>query len=239
VNVNDPNLPLLETVVEALGDFRERFVFVGGCTTGLMVTDTAAAPVRATRDVDVIVEVLTLADYYALERELENAGFEHDRSPGAPVCRWIVSHCLLDVMPTDERILGFGNRWFTEAIRTAVSIDLPSGEHAIQLVTPPLFLATKLEAFRTRGQGDFIASHDIEDIVTVVDGRPEIVGEVHASAPEVRAYIGNEIRGLLRSAEFVQSLPAHVPGDDASQARVPLIREQLRRLSQTRSLEME
>jgi hypothetical protein len=31
-------------------------------------------------------------------------------------------------------------------------------------------VATKLEAFLKRGGGDYIASHDLEDIVTVVDG---------------------------------------------------------------------
>lgn len=82
-------------------------MFVGGCATGLLVTDLAAAPVRATQDVDVIVEVLTLADYHALERELEGAGFTRDRSPEAPVCRWVVGNCLFDVMPTDERGAGW------------------------------------------------------------------------------------------------------------------------------------
>jgi hypothetical protein len=118
VNPVDPNLVLLESIAAALGPLRERFVFVGGCTTGMLVTDVAAAPVRATRDVDVIVEVLTLADYHALERELEKAGFSHDRSPEAPICRWIVGTSLLDVMPTDERVLGFANRWLDAVAET-------------------------------------------------------------------------------------------------------------------------
>lgn len=66
MNPADLNLPLLESVTRALGALRERFVFVGGCMTGVLVTDVAAAPVRATQDIDVIVEVLTLADYHAL-----------------------------------------------------------------------------------------------------------------------------------------------------------------------------
>lgn len=230
MNLADPNLPLLAAVVRALGALRDRFVFVGGCATGMLLTDVAAAPVRATQDVDVIVEVLTLADYHALERELERAGFARDRSPDAPVCRWVVANCLLDVMPTDERILGFGNRWFGEAIRSAELVRLPSGE-AIRLVTPPLFLATKLEAFRMRGRGDFRASHDLEDIVTVVDGRPELPSEVLASAPSVRTYLANEIGTLLQNVAFIQALPGHVPGDEASQARVPLIRDRLREIS--------
>jgi hypothetical protein len=107
VNLNDPNLPLLEAVVRAPGALHERFVFVGGCTTGLLVTDTPAARVRATRDVDAIVEVVTLADYHALERELEQGGFEHDRGSDAPVRRWTFAHCLLDVVPSGETRLGF------------------------------------------------------------------------------------------------------------------------------------
>jgi hypothetical protein len=62
MNPNDPNLPMLELVVRELGELLGRFVFVGGCATGLLVTDVAAAPVRATQDVDVIAEVLTLTD---------------------------------------------------------------------------------------------------------------------------------------------------------------------------------
>lgn len=213
-------------MVLALGELHKRFVFVGGCATGLLVTDVAAAPVRATHDVDVIAEVLTLADYYALERELERAGFNHDRSPEAPVCRWVVGNCLLDVMPTDERILGFGNRWFSEALRTAESVRLPNGR-TIRLVTPTLFLATKLEAFRVRGDQDYMTSHDLEDIVTVVDGRPELSSDIQASAPSLRAYIANEIGALLRSEAFIEALPGHLPGDEASQARVALIRERL------------
>jgi hypothetical protein len=68
MNPADPNLPLLESVAHALGPLCDRFVFVGGCATGLLVTDRAASPVRATQDVDVVVEVVSLAGYHTLER---------------------------------------------------------------------------------------------------------------------------------------------------------------------------
>jgi len=198
----------------------------------MLVTDSASAPVRATRDVDVIVEVLTPAESHALERELEKAGFSHDRSPEAPICRWIIGTSLLDVMPTDERVLGFANRWFTQAIHTAESVKLPSGR-MIRLVTPPLFLATKLEAFRGRGRGDFLTSHDLEDIIAVIDGRHELLEDVRASASQLREYIAHEIRVLQQNSEFNQALPGHLAGDETSQARVPLIKERLRQLSLT------
>ncbi len=230
MNLADPNLPLLESVARALGPLCNRFVFVGGCATGLLVTDPAASPVRATRDVDVVVEVATLGDYHALERQLEEAGFKHDRSPEAPVCRWVVAGCLLDVMPTNETVLGFGNRWYDTAVRTAQPIQLP-GESTIRLIAAPVFVTTKLDAFQGRGGGDFLASHDLEDVIVVVDGRPELVGEVRACEPGVRAHIAREIGSLLRNPAFVEILPGYLPGDEASQARLPTIRDRLEQLS--------
>lgn len=95
---------------------------------------------------------------------------------------------MLDVMPTDEDVLGFGNRWYSVAVRTAQSVQLPSGR-SIRLIAPPVFLATKLEAFHGRGGGDFLASHDLEDIAVVIDGRPELVNEVATCEIAPRIYL--------------------------------------------------
>ena len=54
-------------------------VFVG-CTTGLLITDPAASPVRATDDVDVIVEVASYAEYARFSKRLRNLGFSEDSS---------------------------------------------------------------------------------------------------------------------------------------------------------------
>lgn len=47
----DPNLPLLEDAVRKLAPFLEEVVFAGGVTSGLLITDVAAAPIRGTTDV--------------------------------------------------------------------------------------------------------------------------------------------------------------------------------------------
>jgi hypothetical protein len=109
-------------------------------------------------------------------------------------------------------------------------VRLPNGQ-SIRLIAPPVFLATKLEAFRGRGGGDFLASHDLEDIAVVIDGRPQLVDEVRASGPELSAYLAEEFRLLLRNDAFLEALPGHLPGDDASQARLPMIRERLAMLA--------
>ena len=86
-----------------------------------------------------------------------------------------------------------------------------------------MFVATKLEAFKGRGNGDFLVSHDLEDIVTVVDGRPALIDELRDAPKELRTYLAKEISSLLNTPQFIDALPGHLPGDSASQSRVPLV----------------
>lgn len=158
---------------------------------------------------------------------MASRGFAHDLIEGAPLCRWKLGDLLLDVMPTDSALLGFSNRWYPEAIRMSQRVRLPNGIE-ISVMAPPSFLATKLEAFYGRGNGDFAASHDIEDLVCVVDGREEIVKEVHASDEPLSAYLRVELGRLLADGKFTSDLPGHLPSDTASQARLPIL---LRRLT--------
>ena len=107
---------------------------------------------------------------------------------------------------------------------------LPSGRK-IRLISPPAFIGTKLEAFHGRGAGDFLASHDLEDIITVVDGRPELSKEVREASFQLREYLVAQIRALLQNHNFLEALPAHLPGDAASQARLPELLSRLRALT--------
>jgi len=79
----------------------------------------------------------------------------------------------------------------------------------LRVVTAPYFIGTKLEAFRGRGKGDFYASSDLEDIITVLDGRPSLVEEIRISSLTLRNYISKEIGNFLDSREFVNALPGH------------------------------
>jgi len=177
VRSQNPNLIILSLAVNQLGKLADEMVFLGGCATGLLITDPAAPPIRVTKDADAIVQVISLSDYHRLSEKLRTHGFREDTSAEAPICRWVTEDVILDVIPTDEQILGFGNRWYTPAIDHAVNIQLPSGR-SIRMVSAPYFLITKLEAFDGRGGGDYLTSHDIEDIISLLDGRPSILDEV-------------------------------------------------------------
>ncbi len=206
MRTNDPNLPYLRKVAEALGDLREQMVFIGGAVAGLLVTDPLADSVRATRDVDAVVSA-NRALFHRIEASVATRGFARDVSSDV-ICRWVhkASGVLFDLMPVQPDVLGFSNRWYPYAVETAVPVDLGNGV-TIRLVSAVAFVATKLEAFAGRGGGDFLSSHDLEDVLNIVDGREELASEMAAAPADVRQAVAAAFGPLLASPDFANVLP--------------------------------
>ena len=97
-----------------------------------------------------------------------------------------------------------------------------------RVVTAPFFVATKLEAFR--GRGDYTNSHDLEDLLTVIDCREAIVSEI-AGAMEVRHYIAEQFRTLLATRAFVDALPGYLLPDASSQGRLPILLSRIKEIA--------
>lgn len=222
----DPNLASLHAIAEGLGDLRERVVFVGGATAGLLVTDPLADSVRATVDVDAIVEA-RLAPFHAIEEQVAALGFVRDVASGV-ICRWIHKDTGLafDLMPVDPSVLGFSNRWYAYAVATAQTVNL-AGDVRIRMVTAVAFVATKLEAFADRGKRDIFASHDLEDILNIVDGREELAHELTGAPAELREAIGAEFARLLAHPDFANALPGLV----ADSNRAGIVMQRLQRMA--------
>ena len=68
--MRDPNRQLLEAAARVLRPILDDLVFLGGCTTGLFLTDPAVAGLRPTKDVDTITEVASYAEYATLSERL-------------------------------------------------------------------------------------------------------------------------------------------------------------------------
>jgi len=226
---SDINLEMIKIVAERVGDLREEIVFLGGASTCLLVTDPAAPEIRPTLDVDIIVEVASRLEYHKLEDTLRQLGFRQSNEPDDPICRWMVEDVKVDVMPTDEDILGFSNKWYSQAIENSNEVEIKQNL-IIRMVTAPYFLATKIEAFYGRGKKDFLASHDMEDIITIIDGREEVIKEIHASPSDLRAYLSVQFQDFLTNELFIESLSGHLLPDKASQARWPILLERIRKI---------
>lgn len=216
------NIDLLEHAGTALGELVQDVVFVGGATIGLWISDPAAPPTRPTDDVDVVVEVATRSEFYDFEASLRAIGFREDVQSGV-ICRWRHSNGLvLDVMPSRVEILGFASEWQAAALPHAIWVELPSGAK-IRAAPPVYLLAMKLEAFKGRGNGDFLGSRDFGDIVALIDGRPELPREVAEAASDIRTYIAAEAQRLLSEPRVMDGFAGSVRSDTASQERVRLV----------------
>ncbi|MCK8600099.1 hypothetical protein [Desulfoferrobacter suflitae] len=223
------NIERVIIVARRLGALRDEVAFVGGATTSFLITDPAYPQIRPTLDVDVIVEIGSRMDYYKLEDRLRSLGFTESIGEDDPVCRWMIEGVRIDVMPTEASILGFSNRWYADALKYSEKRHI-ADDLDIRLVTAPYFLATKMEAFLGRGKGDYFTSHDMEDIVTLIDGRREIITEIGHCDPELKVYLAEKFMDLLNDAAFHDALPGYLYGDAASQARRPIILERMQQV---------
>lgn len=210
----------------ALGPLRERLVFVGGCATGLLLTNPAATGVRPTEDVDAIIEVATLASYHALHPLLAERGFRQTMEENTPPFRWFWNRLQLDLVPVDEHVLGFANRWYRPGFAAAVVTELAPGL-VLRHLNAPYFLATKFEAYNDRGGHDVYLSHDLEDIVTVIDGRAELADELQRAERPLRAHVTEQAQALLAHPELLNALPGIV----AQPIRASVVLERLQRIA--------
>jgi len=215
------NVELLYAVCNEIRPILNRLVLVGGCATELLVTDKAAPLPRPTQDVDMVVEVVNLADYYHLENQLRSLEFTQAADDHGVICRWTKGFMKLDLMPTDRAILGFSNSWYPKVVSHALQTDLR--DISLKHISAALFIATKLEAFTHRGNNDFRMSHDIEDLVAVVDGRESIVEDIATAPQTVKAFLCDEFKRYLSIEDFEDALPCHLPPDPASQFRLDIL----------------
>lgn len=237
IDAADPRWWPMLTVALRLGALADEVMFVGGAVVGLLVTDPAAPPMRPTDDVDLVVPIATIFQYHQIAEKLRSLGFFED-AESRITCRWKVTDVsdpstaiTVDVMPSTDGVLGLRNKWFDVALRDPIVVPFTDGR-TLRIISAPHFCATKLEAFSDRGGGDYEASKDIEDVISVVDGRPSLLDEATACTGEVRAYLGSTIATLLTTPAFCNALPGLLPGDEAGQARAPLVFERLAALGQ-------
>lgn len=222
----NPNLELLLGMARAMGPLCEQVVFVGGCATGLLVDDAGLMDVRPTEDVDAIVEVASLGAYHRLAEQLMQRGFTQTMEDNTPPFRWFWHRMQLDLVPLDEKVLGFANPWYRVGFEEALSVELTAGL-VVRHLSAPHFLATKFEAFRDRGGNDVYLSHDLEDIMTVMEGRAAVAREVAAASAPVRQHVAHSAAALLQMPAFHNALPGLLSDPD----REPTVKARLAQIA--------
>ena len=195
-------LEMLTIVSHALGDeLLQEVAFLGGCTTGLLITDEVSRDaVRYTEDVDLITHVIGYPQWLVFQSQLSERGFVVDPR-GDTICRMRLGGLKVDFMPDDASILGFSNRWYADAFDQAQDFTLGDGT-TIRLVSACHFIATKLEAYLGRGNNDPLSSHDIEDMVNVIDGREELLNDIAIADVALQNYLSQQLALLMQHPGF-------------------------------------
>lgn len=86
------------------------YAFTGGSVVNLLLDNPHETPARPTKDVDVIVELVAGERYSNVEAVLREAGFSHDDSENAPICRWRLGKLVVDIMPTAGELIGLNTK---------------------------------------------------------------------------------------------------------------------------------
>lgn len=225
VALHPPHERMVTRVAKALGpELAARMAFVGGCATALLVTDELIkTTVRLTDDVDVIVHVMGYGEWHELEIRLAERGFRSSPEEGV-ICQKFLrddspGELIVDFMPDDARILGFSNRWYTQALESATELELADG-FRVRVVSAPYFLATKLEAFKGRGNNDPMGSRDVEDILNLVEGRWALIEEVQKSPRDLRVGIAADMAALTQVRDFDYAVGSVCNGNRGREAQI-------------------
>jgi hypothetical protein len=214
------NIIMLQIVANGLGDLLDEMVFVGGAVAELYADDPASSDIRPTQDVDCTIELNSYWEHTELENELRTKGFANDTSPGAPICRWIYQGIKVDVMPTDDEVLGFNNQWYPGGVGNKIPKTLADGTE-IFVFSPEYYLAAKLEAHNGRGGKDLRQSHDFEDIIYILDNCTSILDDIRNADENVKNYLKDECEFLFANDGLSEGIRCALgPGSDFNRVEI-------------------
>lgn len=222
-----PPIELLNHAAEQLGDLCQEAVFLGGAVVGLLMTEKGGLPPRATKDVDVAIEIgASILDLHALDRRLLDLGFRNDME--GPTCRYLHGITIIDVIPVNSEATFGVNRWYPLAMATAWLHTLDNGI-SIKVIDPVCFLGTKMTAFRSPSReyhDDIFLSRDFSDMVRVIGGRATIVSKTANADAELSIFLKEQFGAVLESDYLEEALR-----DLVEAGREDLVHERIRGLA--------
>jgi len=200
------NIAVVAEIAEALKDIKQDMVFVGGAIISLYTDDPAADEIRPTQDVDMTINILNLGHWEEVQKKLSELGFQPDPF-GHAICSYKYNDIPVDIMATEDGPLGPSNRWYKVGFKNLWNVKVKDQE--IKILSAPCYLATKFEAFKNRGN-DYRTSHDIEDIIYVLDNRIDIVSEITEGEPSILLFIREQLQIIINKGILKEVLVSHI-----------------------------
>ena len=202
------NRAAIHKIAKALGPLNEQVVYVGGAVVSLYVNDPAAEDARPTKDVDISVAIASLGELESLREALTRKGFIQSPEDNV-VCRFRYEGTKVDVMSTQAIGWAPANQWFAPGFAQRETIDNKS--LPIYILPLPYFLASKFSAFEDRGAKDPRTSHDLEDIVYVLDNRIDITEQLIQAPKDVKSYLQTAFTAILEDTVKQEAILGYLP----------------------------
>jgi len=216
------NIAVVAEIAEALQEIKQNMVFVGGAVVSLYTDDPAADELRPTEDVDITLNIMNFAQWAKVQERLGQLGFYPDPF-GRAICSYKYKDIPVDIMSSEDGLMGPANRWYKvgfENLWTAKAKD-----QEIKILSAPCYLATKFEAFNDRGK-DYRTSHDMEDIIYVLDNRINIVLEIEMDDSRVVFFIKEQLKAIVQRGMLQEVLMAHIH-PLMLEERMPIVEEKI------------
>ena len=209
-------------IVEALGELCSNVVFVGGSVSQFYADDSAVSEPRPTEDVDCIVDLSTYSSYmrFCME-ELARRRIVSDSRPGSPMCRFVVgdNDNMVDIMPIEDTGIGESNRWYKPGFAVRKAYEITTGK-VIYLLPVLYYIATKLEALRSRGGNDYRGSKDFEDIVYVLASCSNVKEScVLCVDRNLMRYLADEFTLMLQRKNIDEEIECSIYSGDEDRGR--------------------
>ena len=220
------NIAVVAEVAQALKELKSRMVFIGGAVVSLYADDPAADEIRPTGDIDMTINLMNFSNWAKMQERLAELGFYPDPF-GHAICSYKYKDIPVDIMPAEDGPLGPSNKWYKIGFENLWKVN--AKEEEIHILSAPAYLATKFEAFNSRG-GDYRTSHDFEDIIYVLDNRMTIVNEIEISHMEIKEFLQSEFNKILQSKFLIEILSSHIH-PIMLEERYPIVLEKINQIT--------
>lgn len=211
----------------ALKHLRPKMAFVGGAMISIYADDPAADDVRPTKDIDLSLTLESYGAWAKLQEDLAALGFSPDQHSKV-ICRFTYEDVTVDIMPDDEKVIGFSNPWYRPGLQKVKAYSLPDGPD-INILPLPYFIATKFSAFHGRGKGNYVTSHDFEDIIYLTDNARAIVEQISEADADVKNYLRGEYQAIWDNGNRTEIISCHLP-PLIRKVRLKVIQDKIKRI---------
>lgn len=218
------NKEVIKKVASTLGELNNHVIYVGGATVSLYINDPAADDVRPTKDIDISISVVTIAELEKTREDLVSKGFTQSADLDV-ICRFRLDDILVDVMNTDPIAWAPANPWFKGGFENLEKVEIDG--LTIQIMPLTYFLASKFTAHDGRGGDDPRFSHDIEDISYILDNRTDWHDILNQEKnKEVKAFLIERLETIKNSSKFQEAILGNL-FYETSEERFKLIMEKI------------